>query len=145
MMLLILAALGLQPVQAQSPIESMLTEEEIKSLRDPFRASESAQKMVEASKKPELESFSVSEMALNGLIAGVKSPKAMITLPNSKTFFIKVGDKLGVRDGRVVSISGDTVKVVEYEKDEKGKLVPEYVNLTIAGKSANEDTDKEQQ
>ena len=38
-----------------------------------------------------------------------------------------------MREGHVVSISGDSIKVVEYDHDEKGKPVPEILKLSISG------------
>jgi Tfp pilus assembly protein PilP len=89
-------------------------------------------------KRSDQESYSVNTMVLNGVIAGLKKSKAMITLPNRKTVFVKVGDKVGTRDGHVVEIDSDGVRVLEYDKDEDGKLIPEYVRIAISN-----DKDKE--
>lgn len=125
-------------------MDSILTEEYILSLRDPFQEPEAATKST-VQKKADLESYPVRAMVLNGVISGLKNSKAMITLPNSKTMFIKVGDKIGLRDGRVVAINGDGVRVIEYDKDRKGKTVTEYVNITIANNSNEEDSNRRSQ
>jgi Tfp pilus assembly protein PilP len=114
-----------------SAVAALLNEEVIVGLRNPFRPSDSVQKVMKI-QKSDLESFPVSNMVLNGVIAGLKKSKAMITLPNSKTVFVKVGDKIGTRDGRIVEINSDGVRVVEYDRDEDGKLVQEYYQISIA-------------
>lgn len=118
--------------QAQSPVESILTEEAIRALRDPFHAPNVAIRAKETVKS-DLELFALKDFKLNGVITGSKKAKAMVTLPNAKSFFLSVGDRVGVRDGHVVSISGDSIKVVEYEHDENGKKIPEMFQLLISG------------
>lgn len=117
---------------AQTPVESILTEDAIRALRDPFHMPNVAAAEKETVKS-DLELFALKDFKLNGVITGTKKPRALITLPNSKTFFVMVGDKIGVREGRVVSISGDSIKVVEYDHDENGKKVPEMFKLLISG------------
>ncbi len=116
----------------QSPMESILTEEAIRALRDPFHAPNVAILAKEAVKS-DLELFALKDFKLNGVITGAKKAKAMVSLPNSKSFFLSVGDRIGVREGHVVSISGDSIKVVEYDHDENGKKVPEMFQLLISG------------
>lgn len=117
---------------AQSPVESILTEEAIRALRDPFHAPNVAVQAKETVKS-DLELFAMKDYKLNGVITGGKKARAMVTLPNSKSFFLSVGDRVGVREGKVISISGDSIKVVEYDHDENGKKVPEVFQLMISG------------
>lgn len=117
---------------AQSPVESILTEDAIKALRDPFHVPNVAIAAKEAV-KADLELFALKDFKLNGVITTTKKAKAMVTLPNQKSFFVSIGDRVGVREGHVVSISGDSVKVVEYDHDENGKKVPEMFKLLISG------------
>ncbi len=121
------------PGNNSSPVEMILTEDMLVTLRNPFRPTEMVQKVLSI-KRSDQESYSVNAMVLNGVIAGLKKSKAMITLPNRKTVFVKVGDKVGTRDGHVVQIDSDGVRVLEYDKDEDGKLVPEYVQIAISNK-----------
>ena len=121
------------PGNNSSPVEMILTEDMLVTLRNPFRPTEMVQKVLSI-KRSDQESYSVNTMVLNGVIAGLKKSKAMITLPNRKTVFVKVGDKVGTRDGHVVQIDSDGVRVLEYDKDEDGKLVPEYVQIAISNK-----------
>jgi Tfp pilus assembly protein PilP len=125
------SALAQAPINQSSPVEMILTEDMLVTLRNPFRPTEMVQKVLSI-KRSDQESYSVNTMVLNGVIAGLKKSKAMITLPNRKTVFVKVGDKVGTRDGHVVQIDSDGVRVLEYDKDEDGKLVPEYVQIAIS-------------
>jgi Tfp pilus assembly protein PilP len=115
-----------------SPMESILSEDYIRSLRDPFRSPTILAKKAETPKS-ELETFQLKEFKLNGVIATKKKSQAMITAPNGKGYFLSVGDKIGVRDGRVTSIQPQAIKVVEYEIDEKGKRVPDILELRMDG------------
>lgn len=128
--------------QAQTPIEAILTEDSIRALRDPFHAPNVVLQTKEV--KSDLELFALKDFKLNGVISGSKKSKAMISLPNAKTFFISVGDRVGLREGHVVSISGDSIKVVEYEHDENGKRVPEMFQLLISGEIVSLTKNKEE-
>ena len=128
---------------AESPIESILADDAIRALRDPFRAP-NVVLLAKEKTRSDLEMYALKEFKLNGVISGVKKPKAMVTLPNSKMFFISEGDKIGVREGHVVSIVGDSVKVVEYDHDESGKAVPELFLLSISGEIVSLTAKKEE-
>ncbi len=129
--LILLSAIAFS-AHAQSPMESILTEDAIRALRDPFHAPNVALQAKEAVPS-DLDLFALKDYKLNGVITGGKKAKAMVTLPNSKSFFLSVGDRVGVREGRVIAIAGDSIKVVEYEHDENGKKVPEVFQLLISG------------
>ena len=57
----------------------------------------------------------------------------MITVPTGKVFFIKVGDAIGTRDGKVTQILNDSIKVMEYYTDEHGKKTPDIYELNLMG------------
>lgn len=132
MKLVILFLTGINFVYADTPMESILTEDAIHALRDPFHVPSFA---IQAKEKPksDLELFAIKEYKLNGVITGSKKAKAMVTLPNSKSFFLSIGDRVGLREGHVVSIAGDSIKIVEYDRDENGKKIPEIFQLLISG------------
>jgi hypothetical protein len=110
---------------------SLLTEEIVRGLRDPF--SPPAELTKKETPKSELETIQLSELKLNGVITGPKKLRAMISAPGNRTYFVAIGDRLGIRQGRITAIQSDLVKVVEYEEDEKGRRVPEIFELRISG------------
>ena len=115
-----------------SAMESLLNEDMIRSLRDPFRMPTHifAKKVVP---KSELELFQLKEYKLNGVITGPKKTRAMLTAPNGKTYFVTTGDLIGMREGRVTAVQPDSIKVVEYETNENGKRIPEVFEVRIDG------------
>lgn len=119
-------------VGVNSPVDLLLTEEMIGGLRDPFQMPTI---LLAKKEKPktDLEMFELKDFKLNGVISGPKKTRAMLTVPNGKTYFVSVGDQLGAREGRVTAIQSDAIKVVEYEIDEKGRRSPEVFEIRING------------
>ena len=117
---------------SDSPMDSILNEDMIKSLRDPFQM---PMILLTKKEKPktDLETFQIKDFKLNGVITGPKKTKAMVTAPNGKTYFISVGDHIGTRDGHVSAIQADAIKVVEYDVDDKGRRTPEVFEVRING------------
>jgi hypothetical protein len=114
-----------------SALETVLNEELIQGLRDPFSLP-SVENGDAKIKRPELTLFPVNELKLNGVITGPKKLRAMISAPNGKTFFVKIGDMIGLRNGRVTQIRSDAITVLESEEI-KGKRVSGAVELRIGG------------
>lgn len=114
-----------------SALGSLLTEEIIRGLRDPFAPPLEVTKKIEP--QSELETIRLGDLRLNGVITGPKKLRAMISAPGNKTYFVAVGDRLGLRQGRVTAIQNDLIKIVEYEEDEKGRKVPEVFELRLSG------------
>jgi Tfp pilus assembly protein PilP len=56
----------------------------------------------------------------------------LISAPNGKTFFVRVGDLIGLRSGKITQIRSDAVTIVETE-EVKGKRVSGAVELRIGG------------
>jgi len=115
-----------------SPIESILSEDLIRSLRDPFQLPVTVIAQKETP-KTDLEVYPIKDFRLNGVITGPKKTRAMVTTPNNKVFFVKVGEKIGVRDGKITQILPDAIKIVEYFTDEHGKKVADAYELTLSG------------
>ena len=136
LLLLIVSYLNLASVAddlpKSSPVETILTEDAIRTMRDPFQEPTNVQ-VKKVSTKSELEGFPLKDIVVNGVISNNKKSKAMITLPSSKTFFISTGSKLGKREGHVVSIVGDKINVVEYDYNESGKRIPKMYQLSVSG------------
>ena len=117
---------------ASSPVDSLLTEDMIHMLRDPFQMptilSEKAGKP-----KTDLETFQLKDFKLNGVITGPRKTRAMVTGPNGISYFLAIGDHIGTRDGHVIGITPDAVRVVEYDTDEHGKKIAEQFEMTMSG------------
>ena len=115
-----------------SAVESILNEDMIRGLRDPFQPPAA----IRAKKKvilTELEMFQLKDFKLNGVITGPKKVRAMLTTPGNKTYFVKVGDKLGAREGRITHILGDAIRVQESVMNEKGKPIPDIYEIRMSG------------
>lgn len=119
-------------VKDPSPMESILSEEVILNLKDPFQVPTSFLVKKEAPKS-ELESFQLKDFKLNGVVTGPKKTRAMVTTPSNKTFFVKVGDRLGLRDGTVTQIHPDAIRIVEYDVDDRGKKIPDVYEIRVSG------------
>jgi hypothetical protein len=112
-------------------LEAVLNEEMISQLRDPFTLP-SNKKNIYGAKRPELTLFPINDLKLNGVITGPNKMLAMVSAPNGKTFFVKVGDLMGVRDGRITEIRSDAIRVVETEEI-NGKSMGNTLELRIGG------------
>ena len=118
--------------ESSSPMEAIMNEDLIRALRDPFEVP-ALIKQVKTKPESDLEMYQLRDFKLNGVITGPKKTRAMVTSPKGKTYFVKVGDSLGAREGRVTRITPDTVRVVEFYVDEKGKRLPDTYDLKISG------------
>ncbi len=122
---------AVQPPQ-ESAMQAILSEDLIRSLRDPFQVPAILQAK-KAQPRTELETFQIKDLKLNGVITGPKKVRAMVTAPNNKTYFVKVGDLLGAREGRVSKINPDSIQIMEYEVDERGKRLPDEYKINMSG------------
>ena len=113
-------------------MDAIMSEDLIRSLKDPFQAPPISNALA-AFTPSDLELYRTGDFRLNGVITGPKKVRAMLSAPNNKTYFIKVGDPIGVRNGKVSQITAESVKITEYVMDERGKRVPEVVELKIGG------------
>jgi Tfp pilus assembly protein PilP len=132
MLLLATKTYAQTPSGVDSPVDLILTEDLIASLRDPFQMPAIVQAKKEAP-KTDLEMFELKEFKLNGVITGPKKTKAMLTATNGRTYFVSIGDRIGSRGGRITAIQSDSIKVVEYEVDEKGRRTPDVFQINISG------------
>ncbi len=120
------------PPSTDSPVESILSEDLIRALRDPFQLPSILMAHKE-SPKTDLETFQLKDFHLNGVITGPKKTRAMLTAPGNKVYFVRIGDKIGVRDGTVTQIMPESIKIVEYFTDEHGKRIPDAYELLMSG------------
>ena len=113
-------------------MESLLNEDLIRSLRDPFQLPTSANVKKETPKS-ELETLALKDFKLQGVISGPRKVRAMLTGSGGKTYFVKVGDRIGVRGGKITQITADAVRVTEFYQDERGRALPDIYELRLAG------------
>ncbi len=118
-------------VPSLAAVESMLNEDVIRALRDPFQVPTILSK--KENPKTDLELYALKDFKLSGVITGPKKLRAMVIAPNNKTYFLAIGDHIGVREGKVTAIKADTIKIVEYELDEHGKRIPEMFEMQLNG------------
>ena len=114
-----------------SSVDTVLTEDLIRSLRDPFQVPNVFVKKGKI--MSDLETFQLKDLKLNGVITGPKKLRAMITAPNGKGFFVQIGERIGVRDGKITAIVPEAIRVIEYDVDEKGRRIPEILELRLNG------------
>ncbi len=125
-----------------SAMESLLNEDMIHILRDPFQMP-SILATKKAAPRSDLELFELKDFKLNGVVTGPKKTRAMVSAPNGKTYFVATGDLMGLHEGKVTAIQSDAIKVVEYQIDEKGKKIPEVFEVRINGEVVSLSTKEE--
>ncbi len=87
--------------------------EEIMKFRDPFKGPDLRGIGLAGESINALENFPTSDFKLLGVITGPKKLKAMLLAPDGKTYFVKVLDKIGVREGRIQKILEDRLIIKE--------------------------------
>ncbi|MBN2654111.1 MAG: pilus assembly protein PilP [Nitrospirae bacterium] len=103
-----------------------------KNRRDPFYPL-----IVKAApeKKPgltPLENYEISDFKLIAILSEkAKGFYAVVTLPNSRSYNIREGSKIGLHDGKVLKINKDSVVIREYHRDLKGILSPRDIILKL--------------
>jgi Tfp pilus assembly protein PilP len=114
---------------AASPAES---EAKVTSRRDPFESLVGRQKAAADAAKnlpPGKAGLQVSTLRLDGVVKAPNGMIAVVTNPQSRTYFLREGDQL--YDGRVEKIAMDGVSFHETGKDAFGKPVERQVNKRI--------------
>jgi Tfp pilus assembly protein PilP len=114
---------------AAPPAES---EAKVTSRRDPFESLVGRQKAAADAAKnlpPGKAGLQVSTLRLDGVVKAPNGMIAVVTNPQSRTYFLREGDQL--YDGRVEKIAMDGVSFHETGKDAFGKPVERQVNKRI--------------
>jgi Tfp pilus assembly protein PilP len=118
-----------KPAAAKSaPVES----EARVARRDPFESLVGRQKAAADAAKnlpPGKAGLQVSTLRLDGVVKAPNGMIAVVTNPQSRTYFLREGDQL--YDGRVEKIAMDGVSFHETGKDAFGKPVERQVNKRI--------------
>jgi hypothetical protein len=100
--------------------------------RDPFESLTSRQDAaakVAANLPPGKAGLQVASLRLDGIVKAPNGMIAVVTNPQSRTYFLREGDQL--YDGRVEKIALDGVSFHEMGKDAFGKPVERQVNKRI--------------
>ena len=115
-------------VAAPAPVEA----ENKVSRRDPFESLVGRQKAAADAARnlpPGKAGLQVSTLRLDGVVKAPNGMIAVVTNPQSRTYFLREGDQL--YDGRVEKIAMDGVSFHETGKDAFGKPVERQVNKRI--------------
>lgn len=104
-----------------------------KGRRDPFLSLVTIPKEKPTRKKgaSPIESYDISEIKLLAIAWDKEKYYALIMLPDRKSYTITEGTPLGLRDGKVMTITKDTVLLREHVKDYKGDIKPRDIILKL--------------
>jgi Tfp pilus assembly protein PilP len=108
------------------------SEAKVSNRRDPFESLVGRQKAAADAAKnlpPGKAGLQVSTLRLDGVVKAPNGMIAVVTNPQSRTYFLREGDQL--YDGRVEKIAMDGVSFHETGKDAFGKPVERQVNKRI--------------
>ncbi len=124
-----------QPAQEEESFE----EEKIditKLKRNPFLSYLAKVKVsTEKRIKTPLECCEVGVFRLVAVVTGIKKPRAVVQAPDGKRYIIRKGDRIGIKEGRVVAITMDSVIIKEKIRDAEGNVIAtETVRLTLPEK-----------
>ncbi|HVM76020.1 MAG TPA: pilus assembly protein PilP [Candidatus Saccharimonadales bacterium] len=116
---------------AATPDTAAATETKV-ARRDPFESLTSRQEQAArttANLPPGKAGLQVSTLRLDGIVRSPNGMIAVVTNPQSRTYFLREGDQL--YDGSVEKIAMDSVSFHELGKDAFGKPVERQVNKRI--------------
>jgi Tfp pilus assembly protein PilP len=119
------------PAEAGAPAADPVQEAKV-ARRDPFESLIGRDKAnAEAAKNlpPGKAGLQVASLRLDGIVKSPNGMIAVVTNPQSRTYFLREGDQL--YDGRVEKIGMDGVSFHEMGKDAFGKPVERQVNKRI--------------
>ena len=120
-----------KPTAAPAPAATAETEAKV-ARRDPFESLTSRQEQASktaANLPPGKAGLQVSTLRLDGIVRAPNGMIAVVTNPQSRTYFLREGDQL--YDGSVEKIAMDSVSFHELGKDAFGKPVERQVNKRI--------------
>ena len=109
--------------------------QDLLKLRDPFKMPVLLLK--EGMAVTDIERYSVDQFRLVGVVTGPGQIRAMILDPSGKTHFIRAGDRIGIRNGRIRSITPDYVRVQEETINVLGERENVIVDIRLPEESPN--------
>lgn len=102
--------------------------------RDPFVPLSRIKKPLESvSDEPEtpLQSYDIVQFRLVGVIVGRGEPKAMVVAPDSKSYVLAKGVKIGKNNGVVVDITNQSIFIKEKYYDYTGNVIENIQEITV--------------
>ncbi len=81
-----------------------------------------------------IQSYEVSKFKVVGIVAGLKTNRALLVDPNGKGYVVQEGMEIGSNEGRITRITANAVEVVERFKEDNGRYKKRKVVLTLAKK-----------
>ncbi len=73
--------------------------------------------------KGPLECCDVKLFRLLAVVSGIDMPRAVVQAPDNKKYIVKIGDRMGLNDGRIVHIDRGSITVREKIYNEFGEVV----------------------
>lgn len=108
---------------------------EIKDMRNPFQTFIVKKAPVGPTRiKGPLECCAITHFNVLGVVSGVDNPRALVLAPDGKKYSVKTGDRIGIKEGRIIAIEGRSIIVKELTRDDEGAVVAtENVELSLPG------------
>jgi Tfp pilus assembly protein PilP len=114
-------------------LETGISFEDARKLRDPFKRPISASKAV--TKKSPLEAAEITEFKVQGVVAGSRRV-AILVGPGGKSFFVQAGQKIGPRGGVITKITPESIEITERKVDDLGDNLEEVTYLKVPQEGA---------
>ena len=106
----LILAFGSSSSAATEEVAPLPTAEGLMKLRDPFKAPAAS---VTKGPDSELEMFPLDEIKLIGVLTGQQKVRAVLRLPNGNSHIVSEKTLVGLRQGVLVKIDSNSVRVVE--------------------------------
>ncbi len=108
--------------------------------RDPFKPFITKTTVKEEKKRPlsPLQKYSIGQLKLVAIIWGIRSPRAMVEVPEGKGYIVKRGSLIGNRNGRVIRILKDKIIIRERFRDAFGEIKTNDITLELPKEEGEE-------
>ncbi len=73
--------------------------------------------------KGPLECCELNLFKVIAVVSGIDEPRAVIQAPDNKKYIVKIGDRMGTNDGRIIRIGRGSITVREKVRNEFGEVV----------------------
>lgn len=100
--------------------------------RDPFQPFDFSARPKNPNASTPLEQYDIGQLRLTAVLGDqVKGPTGIIEDQIGKGFNVKIGTRIGIKSGVIVSIEKDRLKILETERDLTGKETQRIVEMKI--------------